>query len=46
MGGGTETSPSGGSFLDIFLDIQKCPFCPLRAVNLKKRNANTKKTGL
>jgi hypothetical protein len=29
-------------FLDIFLDIQKCPFCPLRAVNFKHEMQNTK----
>ena len=33
-------------FLDIFLDIYKCPFCPLRAVNFKTWNANTQKMGL
>ena len=29
-------------FLDIFLDIQKCLFCPLRAVNFKHEMQNTK----
>ena len=32
-------------FLDIFLDIQKCPFWPLRAVNFKHEMQNTKKPG-
>ena len=45
MCGGTKSIPSGGSFLDIFLDIQECPFCPLRAAIFKTRNATRPKHG-
>ena len=33
-------------FLDIFLDIYKCPFCPLRVEVLKTWNTNTQKMSL
>jgi len=32
-------------FLDIFPTVQKCPFCPLCAVNFKHEMQNTKKPG-
>jgi len=41
----TKMSNLDPLFLDIFLDIQKCPFCPLRAVNFKYEMQNTKKRG-
>jgi len=41
----TKMSNLDPLILDIFPTVQKCPFCPLRAVNFKHEMQNTKKQG-